>query len=125
MTLNELIEDQLPVFEMANLDSSDTGFPGTVYISTKFERHSARVKWYPGRNAGDAAPCIIVPLVQKPNAKQKYINKGISQHEADQAYKNLEIWIEKNRTKILKFWDEGTSWTRHEVSEFLNTFEKI
>lgn len=122
MKLSELKDT--PLFEMVNFTSEDTGFKGWTYISTEMTGHDARVKWFQER-PGKKAPCVIVTVTRHAGEKPKVENHHLPQQVADEAAKNVEAWIEKNRAKILKFWDEGHSMSKDEVHAFLSTFEKV
>lgn len=127
MKLLELVsveKDTMPVHEMANFDANDTGFKGMVYISSEFAEHGPRVKWFPERPSRKG-PCLIVTVAETSGKIQKVENHHLPEYMAKEATKSVEAWIEKNREKILKFWNEAFEMTRTELKEFTDSFERI
>lgn len=128
MKLSEITsieEDTVPLLEMATLRKDDTGFDGIVFISPEMGKHDVRVKWHAQVPKSRMDPCLIITVVQEAGGKQKVENHHLPKAVAAEAQKNVEAWIEKNRDKIVKFWDEVFDWHRDEINPFLNTLEKI
>lgn len=114
------INDQDDLFEMANLPESDTGIEGIVFISTAMAAHGPRVKWYPDRPRRDA-PCLVVTIAESPELR----NFGVAPPVARIAGPLVARWVVLNREALLRFWHEGTAWTRQEVAAHLDGLRKL
>ncbi len=127
MLVHEIPADAAPadpdlddLFEMANLPESDTGIAGFVYVSTAAASHGPRVKWYAGRPQRDA-PCLSVTIGDPPEAR----NLGLPPALAGRMAPIVARWVTLNRDGLLRFWHDGTSWTRQEVSAHLDGLSKL
>jgi hypothetical protein len=112
------LDDEL--FDMVNLPRKDTGVDGTIYISTAQGAHGPRIKWFPGRPGRDV-PCLTVTL-EDPT---RVLNHGLPSALARRAEPALLAWVVRNRADLLRFWNEGLSWTRDEVNSFIDGLEKL
>jgi hypothetical protein len=114
------LNDEIGLFEMANLSSAQTGMDGVIYISTAQAGHGPRVKWYPGRPR-DGAPCLIVTIEASPAV----MNKNLRQTEADTAAGRVQAWVALNREALLAFWTEGNTWLDEEVATFKRGLRRL
>jgi hypothetical protein len=108
------------LFEMANLDKSDTGIDGIVYVSTPEGSHAPRVKWYPGR-PGRRVPCLSVTISTTPEAR----NHNLPKATADRMGPLVSQWVILNHAALMAFWQQGTSWTRQEVNAHFDQLRKL
>uniref|UniRef100_UPI0035CB6509 hypothetical protein n=1 Tax=uncultured Methylobacterium sp. TaxID=157278 RepID=UPI0035CB6509 len=105
---------------LANLDQQDTNVPGTIFVSTALGSHGPHVKWYPGR-AGKDLPCLIVSVEADPKVRDDFLPSRVSR-----AAEPLVIaWVRLNHDALLRFWMDGTSWNRREVSAFLDSLSPL
>ena len=115
---DDFVEDIL--CEMSNLDAQDTDVPGTISISTALGAHGPRVNRYPGR-AGRTLPCLIVSVEVDPKVRDDFIQTPVSRAAAPQVI----AWVHLNHAVLLNFWINGASWSRREVSTFLDGLRKL
>jgi len=108
------------LFDMVNLPRKDTGVDGTIHVSTAQGQHGPQVKWFPGRPAREAA-CLTLTLEPEP----RVINHGLPDQVAAAASPRIRSWASANREALLRFWNEGLSWTRDEVSDFIDGLNKL
>lgn len=106
-------EDRL--IEMANLTERDTNVPGTIFISTALGSHGPRVKWYPGRPGRDL-PCLVLSIATDLVVRDDFLPG----HVSASVLPSLKDWVGTNSADLLRFWNEGETWDRHEVSAFLD-----
>lgn len=106
--------------EVVNLSGRDTGAEGTIFISTRMAAHGPRIKWFPLRPERDA-PCLVVTLEDPPRA----INLGLAQPVARRGEAQALAWASANRVALLDYWENGVSWTRDEVSAFIDGLRKL
>ena len=114
---DELADEDL--VEMANLPEEDTGIPGTIFVSTRMGRHGPRVKYFDGR-AGEAQPSCSVTIADPP----RVVANSLPDHVVRQRAPLVSAWVALNRDALLEFWNEGASWTRAEVSRFLDGLKR-
>ncbi len=112
--------EDIELFEMVNLPTKDTGVEGIVYIFTAQGSHGARVKWYPGRPKANA-PSLTVTVAEEPKA----INNNLPLVVAAAAAGPVRAWVAANHDELLDFWNNGASWTRDEVNEFIERLKKL
>lgn len=121
MTAAILLADPLDeLFDMVNLPRKDTGVEGTIYISTAQGQHGPRIKWFPQRPSREA-PCLTVTL----DAEPRVLNHGLQARVAAAATPIVRSWVEANREALLRFWNDGLSWTRDEVDAFVDGLNKL
>jgi hypothetical protein len=111
-------EDEL--FDVVNLPRADTGVDGTIYLSTMQGQHGPRIKWFPGRPSRDGA-CLTVTLEATP----RILNHGLPQRDVAAVSPALLGWVRSNRGELLRFWNDGLSWTRDEVDAFVEGLIKL
>lgn len=115
---DDFAEDVL--VEMANLGETDTHIPGTIFISTALGFHGPRIKWYPGA-AGRALPCLIMSIAPEPVVRDDFLLRHVSRPVVPQ----LAEWVMLNHAALMTFWDEGDSWDRHRVAQFIDALRPI
>lgn len=108
-----LRQDEMDLFEMANLPTERTGVGGVIYISTAQASYAARVKWCPDLPR-DGAPCLSVTIEPSPQA----FNHRLSPAAFNAAKAAVQAWVILNRQPLLDFWTQGTSWMDDEVNAF-------
>ena len=106
-------EDRL--IEMANLTERDTNVPGTIFISTALGSHGPCVKWFPGRPGRDL-PCLILSIANDPMIRDDFL----PHHVSASVLPDLKEWVGMNADGLLRFWNDGETWDRHEVAAFLD-----
>jgi hypothetical protein len=112
-----LDEDQV---EMANLPEEDTGVAGTIYISTRMGGHGARVKYFPGR-AGEDKPSFSVSI----SAPARVLANSLPETVVRRMSPAVIAWVGLNREELLRFWGEGSEWSRGEVAAFLAGLRRL
>jgi hypothetical protein len=116
--VDELADEEL--VELANLPEEDTGVPGTIHISTRVGRHGPRVKYFDGR-AGETQPSCSVTIADPPEV----VASSLPDHVVSRRAPLVFVWVAANREALLKFWNEGTGWTRAEVTRFLEGLKRV
>jgi hypothetical protein len=61
--------------EMANLDFSDTGVGGSIFISTRMGSHRPRVQWFPEAPQGRRDPCLVVSIGPAPEIRENFLGR--------------------------------------------------
>ena len=117
---DELADEDL--VEMANLPEEDTGIPGTIFVSTRTGGHEPRVKYFDGR-AGEAQPSCSVTIADPPRVV--VVANSMPDHVVRQRAPLVCAWVTLNRDALLEFWNEGASWTRAEISRFLEELKRL
>ena len=117
----ELFEDDMGkahadinLFEMANLEPSQTGIVGTIYISTQQGRHGPRVKYFAGR-PGNSQPSMVVSVGPEPLVM---IN-DLPNRVRTKMEPIVKQWVTLNHIGLHKFWYEGNTWYKSEVDAFI------
>ncbi len=113
-------EDEIDLFEMANLSREQTGVEGVIFISTRMARHAARVKWYPGRPK-DKAPCLSMTIEPEPQA----FNHHLATRVFEAASGPAKAWVALNQLELLDFWNNGHTWMDDEVAAFKRRLRKL
>jgi|APHig6443717497_1056834.scaffolds.fasta_scaffold29475_1 hypothetical protein len=117
---NLLNNDLIPLQEMSNLDTDDTGLSkGVVWIGTKSAygtqiQHGARVKYTDENNTNFK---ISVSISDDP----KVIAGKVDSIPATNL-KELYKWIRINKTKLLDYWREGDTYI---TKKFIAGLKKI
>lgn len=114
----KLQEDEL--YEMANLNQEATGIIGFIYISTEQGSHAPRVKYY--KKTGKGQPNFSVSISDSPEI---LVSSGMSKTEINNIEKDVFKFVVLNKEKLLKFWNEGTTYDQTELIQFLNSFTKV
>jgi len=105
--------------EMANLDSSDTGVDGIIFISTRIGSHGPRVKWFAGAPQGRRDPCLIVSIAPEPEIRDNFLGRA-----GERIAPEVVAWVRLNHAALQRFWDDGHSWTWREVSDFIDSLRR-
>ncbi len=113
-------EDEVELFEMANLSTDQTGVEGVIHISTRVASHAPRIKWYPGRPK-EKSPCLSVTIGPMP---QVY-NHGLEPRSLNAASVPVKEWVTLNYVELLEFWNKGNTWMDHEVAAFKRALKKM
>jgi len=104
MLIEEPLQADEELFEMANVYPEDTGLPFVVWISPKGRaRHAARVKIARTEKATD----FIASLSIRPDVR--IVAGDLPAADLDLARR----WIELNRDALLDYWDGVTVQTKH------------
>jgi hypothetical protein len=115
---DELSKDD-GIIEMANLDKSQTGVDGVVWISTMMNGHAARVKYLvrPGRTQ----PSFSVTITDQP----RVVANSLPARVVSQMSPLVIQWVTLNKDALLNFWHHGDTWTAPKLIQFLQSFRKI
>ena len=104
--------DSEPLFEMANLSPKQTNVSGGyIFISTKYEEHGCRIKFFPNLNAQNKVLIISIPDLL-------IVKDTLTDDITDKKRKELVTFAKKFSTKLLSFWNEGNRWDDETVTEF-------
>jgi hypothetical protein len=90
--------------EPIQFTKTETGLDGIVEITRQAE---PRVIWHPHR-----APCLSVSLGQSPNVH----NHALPSDVANRMAPLVKQWVELNYDVLVKFCQDGLSWTREQVN---------
>lgn len=119
-TVNDLIEElvDLPLFEMANISSKDTGLSNDnliIYISTKQGSHGPRVKVF---KKGKPNSTISFSISKEPEILTSNILKITSKEISE-----IKYWISINSIELLKLWNANHRTV--EIFDVLRNLDKI
>lgn len=117
MRLSELLPQC--VADMVNLSTDDTGIEsGYVVISTKYEQHGCRIKYYPNIKYQSRSFVVSIPdfVIVEDNTGKKV---------SDRIKKEVVVFAILNQEKIQHFWNNGHTMTRSEVAQLLDSLTKI
>jgi hypothetical protein len=118
-----LLADELPnddsIIEMANLDKSQTGVDGVIWISTMMTGHAPRVKYFvrPGRTQ----PSFSVTIADQP----RVVANSLPVRVLSQMSPLVMQWVVLNKDALLDFWHHGDTWTASQLIQFLQSFRKV
>ena len=118
-----LLADELSnddgVIEMANLDKSQTGIDGVIWISTMMTGHAPRVKYFvcPGRTQ----PSFSVTIADQP----RVVANSLPPRVVNQTSPLVTQWVALNKDALLDFWHYGDTWTASQLIQFLQSFRKV
>jgi hypothetical protein len=107
------------VVEMTNLQEDVTGIAGIIFISTAMGSHGPRVKYFV--KAGRAQPSFSVSISDEP----RILANSLPQRDLSRASASVVEWVRVNKDALLRFWDEGDSYSIHEVVELVNSLKKV
>lgn len=100
-----LHEEQVNLWEMANLRPDFTRLPVTVWVSTgTSSKHGARIKVCRGAK-WDQQKCSTIPLY---GVSRIIGNADITQEE----FSKIVQWIEINRDVLLQYWNGEIEYTQ-------------
>jgi hypothetical protein len=119
MLLADELSNDDGIIEMANLDKSQTGIDGVIWISTMMTGHAPRVKYFvrPGRTQ----PSFSVTIDDQPRA----VANSLPPRVLDQISPLIIQWVTLNKDALLDFWHHGDTWTVSQLIQFLQNFRKI
>lgn len=118
-----LLADELTnddgIIEMANLDKSQTGIDGVIWISTMMTGHAPRVKYFirPGRTQ----PSFSVAIADQP----RVVASSLPLRVLNQMSPLVIQWVTLNKLALLDFWHNGDTWTASRLVQFLQSFQKL
>jgi hypothetical protein len=118
-----LLADELSkddgIIEMANLDKSQTGVDGVIWISTMMAGHAPRVKYFvrPGRTQSS----FSVTIADQPGV----VANSLPPRLVNQMSPLVIQWVTLNRDALLDFWHYGDTWTASQLIQFLQSFQKV
>ena len=117
--LAEELSDDDVIFEMANLDKSQTGIDGFVWISTLMTGHAPRVKYLvrPGRTQ----PSFSVMISDQP----RVVANSLPVCTVSQMAPLVIRWVSLNKDALLDFWHHGDIWPAAQLISFLQGFQRI
>jgi len=117
--LAEELSDDDVIFEMANLDKSQTGIDGFVWISTLMTGHAPRVKYFirPGRTQ----PSFSVMISDHP----RVVANSLPARTVSQMAPLVIRWVSLNKDALLDFWHHGDTWPAAQLISFLQNFQRI
>jgi hypothetical protein len=107
------------VVEMTNLQEDDTGIPGVIFISTAMGSHGPRVKYFV--KAGRSQPSFSVSISDTP----RILANGLPQRDLDRASGSVIEWVKLNREMLLRFWNDGDSYSIHQVVDLVKSLKKL
>jgi hypothetical protein len=111
------VADAGPV-EMVNLTQLYTGIAGTIFISTAMGSHGPRVKYFV--KAGRDQASFSVSIADEP----RVLANSLPGRDFNRAAPSVIAWVKANRAALLRFWDEGDSWSHDEVNRFVASLSK-
>ena len=106
------------ILEMANLDKSQTGIDGFVWISTLMTGH-ARVKYF--INPGRTQPSFFVMISDQP----RVVANSLPVRTVSQMAPLVIRWVSLNKDALLDFWHYGDTWPAALLITFLQSFRRI
>ena len=107
------------VVEMTNLQEDDTGIPGVIFISTAMGSHGPRVKYFV--KAGRSQPSFSISIADAP----RLLANSLPQRDLSRASPLVIEWVRQNREALLRFWEEGDSYSIREVVALVQSLRKI
>ena len=107
------------VIEMANLDRTQTGIDGVIWISTMMTGHAPRVKYFvrPGRTQ----PSFSVMIADQP----RVVANSLPSRIVNQMSPLVIQWVVLNKDSLLDFWHHGDTWAASQLIQFLQNFRKV
>ena len=117
--LAEELSNDDGIIEMANLDKSQTGVDGVIWISTVMTGHAPTVKYFvrPGRTQ----PSFSVTIADQP----RVVANSLPSRILNQMSPAVIQWVALNKDALLDFWHNGDTWTASELIQFLQSFRKV
>src|SRR5258705_2546041 len=114
----ELSNDDI-IIEMANLDKSQTGIDGFVWISTLMTGHAPRVNYFvrPGRTQ----PSFSVMISDQP----RVVANSLPARTVSEIAPLVIRWVSLNQDALLDFWHHGDTLPAAQLISFLQSFQRI
>ena len=115
---DELFKDD-GIIEMANLDKSQTGIDGVIWISTMMTGHAPRIKYFvrPGRTQSS----FSVTIADQP----RVVANSLPPRVVNQMSPLVVQWVTLNKDALFDFWHHGDTWTASQLIQFLQNFRKV
>jgi len=107
------------IVEMTNLQEEDTGIPGVIFISTVMGSHGPRVKYFV--KAGRDQPSCSISIAGAP----KILASSLAARDLNRAAPAVIDWVRLNRAALLRFWNEGETWSIRDVTAFVDSLRKL
>jgi hypothetical protein len=107
------------VAEMTNLQEQDTGVPGVIFISTAMGSHGPTVKYF--IKAGRAQPSFSVSIADEPQV----LANSLPLREMNRAAPMVIAWVRLNREALLRFWNDGETFSVRDMVAFVAGLKKI
>jgi hypothetical protein len=107
------------VLEFMNLTSHQTGIDGVLFISTARGQHGARVKYFV--KTGKGQPSFSVSISAEPEVLASSLPDRLVRRIAPSVIE----WVKLNQADLVRFWQEGESWTLDEVYSFGSQLKKV
>jgi hypothetical protein len=111
--------DDEAIFEMTNLPTSRTGIAGILFISTAMASHGPRIKYF--AKAGKNRPSFSVSISEHPTV----LANSLPERVLNQMAPNVVKWVQLNYGPLLRFWNEGQTWTIDELNDFVDALKKV
>ena len=117
-----LLADELSnddsIIEMANLDKSQTGSDGIIWISTMMTG-APSVKYFV--RAGRTQPSFSVTIAHQP----RVATNSLPPQVLNQMSPLVMQWVTLNKDALLDFWHHGDTWTASQLIQFLQSFQTL
>jgi hypothetical protein len=113
-----LIGDE-EIVEMTNLQEEDTGIPGVIFISTAMGSHGPRVKYF--KKAGRDQPSCSISIADSP----RILANSLPARDLNRAAPAVVEWVRLNRRALLRFWNEGETYSIRDVAAFVASLQKL
>jgi len=107
------------LFEMTNLPTARTGIRGVLFLSTAMASHGPRVKYF--AKTGKGQPSFSVSIAEEPCV----LANSLPERVLNEAAPDVVEWVKLNRSALLRFWNEGETWTIDELNSFIDSLKKL
>ena len=107
------------VMEFMNLTSKQTGIDGVIFLSTTTGQHGPRVRYFV--KAGRNQPSFSVSITAEPGI----LANSPPQRVLSRVGPSVVEWVKLNRAALLKFWNEGESWSIDELASFADHHARV
>ena len=109
------------LFEMVDLEAGQTGGSGTITIMSHHALREAHVRWYEGP-PGDGQGFEAVSIEAEPRV---LTFEGLTESAIQSVIGDLSAWVQLNREKLHRFWNEAAFWYDREVERFVFSLSKL
>ena len=106
------------VEETTNLQEEDTGIPGVIFVSTAMGFHGPRVNYF--IKAGRAQPSLSASIPPDPQV----LANSLPLREFNRAAPSVIAWVRLNAEALLRFWNEGETYSVRNVVTFAQALRK-
>ena len=107
------------VVEFVNLTSKQTGIDGVVFISTVMGQHGPKVKYF--TKTGKDQPSFSVSIA----ANARVVASSLPDRVVARAAPDVIKWVHLNQDALLRFWNDGDTWSFDEVTAFATSLKKL